>query len=126
LVGCRGTKHSIACSVKPANEFKFACPVCHQHMLADVASAGEHVECPTCHKQIIVPKVPGGATTKLILRGTQVSSTRGSTRFKGAGPQVVARTAVSIPMQPSLVMVAVVSFLVVAALILALSRGAHF
>jgi hypothetical protein len=93
-------------------------------MLADVANAGEHVECPTCHKQIIVPKVPGGATTKLILRGTQVSSTRGSTRFQGASSQVVARTAA--PLQPSLVLVAVMSFLLVAALVLALSRGAHF
>lgn len=104
-------------------------------MLVAVASAGEHIECPTCHKQIIVPKAPGAATTKLILRGTQVSSTRTTTRFHGADPQVVAEpestdpqavVRAAAPVRPSVVMFAVLSFLVVAGLVLALSRNAHF
>ena len=56
-------------------EFKFACPVCHQHIECDVEAAGSQIECPTCFKQIIVPKAPSGATTKLILRGTQPKAT---------------------------------------------------
>lgn len=56
--------------MKIAVEFKFSCPVCHQHIAADSSMAGTQIDCPTCFRAIIVPKAPTGNTTKLILRGT--------------------------------------------------------
>ena len=56
--------------MKTAVEFKFSCPVCHQHIAADSSMAGMQIDCPTCFRAIIVPKAPIGNTTKLILRGT--------------------------------------------------------
>src|SRR5437868_507756 len=66
-----GTDNSIDRAVKPAAEFKFSCPVCHQHIAAGAESAGTEIECPTCFRPIMVPRSPGNATTKLILRGRQ-------------------------------------------------------
>ena len=70
--------------MRPATEFKFACPVCHQHIIAASASAGAQIECPTCFRQIIIPRAPGGDTTKLILRGTQAGTGQAQTRFQPA------------------------------------------
>lgn len=53
--------------------------------MAAVASAGAQIECPTCFQQIRVPQTPGGHTTKLILRGTQVAH-KPQTRFQPAPP----------------------------------------
>jgi hypothetical protein len=79
-----GTDYSNEKSMKPVAEFKFACPVCHQHIMADSSAAGTQVECPTCFRQIIVPKAPTGETTKLILRGTQAG--KAQTRFQSTPP----------------------------------------
>lgn len=64
----------------PEAEFTFACPVCHQHIKAPTTAAGVHIECPTCFQQIIIPKAPGGETTKLILRATQAG--KAQTRYQ--------------------------------------------
>ncbi|MGA3164184.1 MAG: hypothetical protein ABSD77_08350 [Verrucomicrobiota bacterium] len=58
-------------------EFKFACPICHQHILYDADTAGMQIECPGCWKTIVVPKSTRTAATKLILQGmeTRVSPT---------------------------------------------------
>ena len=69
--------------MRPATEFKFSCPVCHQHIMAAVASAGAQIECPTCFQQILVPRTPGGDTTKLILCGTKVAG-KTQTQFQPA------------------------------------------
>jgi hypothetical protein len=52
------------------SEFKFACPVCGQHMAADSTASGMHVECPTCFQKVIVPQQPS-AKSKYILSATQ-------------------------------------------------------
>jgi len=62
--------------MSPVREFKFACPVCHQHIQCDAASSGQTIACPTCFRDLIVPQAPTGHTTKLILRGTQAPAIR--------------------------------------------------
>ena len=40
------------------SEFKYACPVCGQHMKCDSSQSGTVMECPTCFQKIIVPQAP--------------------------------------------------------------------
>ena len=61
---------------KAMSEFKFACPVCGQHITADAAASGSQLECPTCFQKIIVPQAPASADSKLILSATQVGKGR--------------------------------------------------
>ena len=49
------------------SEFKFACPVCGQHMACDTSQGGTVMECPTCFQQIVAPQASGNA--KFILTG---------------------------------------------------------
>lgn len=58
------------------SEFKFACPVCGQHITADSSNSGGHIDCPTCFQKIIVPQAPTSADPKFILSATQVSKPR--------------------------------------------------
>lgn len=60
------------------SEFKFACPVCGQHITADSATSGGQVECPTCFRKIVVPPAPASPDSKLILSAAQVDSRRDS------------------------------------------------
>src|SRR6187455_1968638 len=60
------------------SEFKFACPVCGQHITADSATSGGELECPTCFRKIVVPQAPATPDTKLILSAAQVESRRAS------------------------------------------------
>jgi regulation of enolase protein 1 (concanavalin A-like superfamily)/DNA-directed RNA polymerase subunit RPC12/RpoP len=54
------------------NEFKYACPVCGQHIKCDVSQAGSVMECPTCFQKITVPQAPSTADQKFILTGSKV------------------------------------------------------
>jgi hypothetical protein len=67
------------------SELKFACPVCEQHIACDPALGGLQMECPTCFRQIIIPKAPTGATTKLILLAKQARVQRPFVQTKPAG-----------------------------------------
>src|SRR5438552_5849085 len=58
------------------SEFKFACPVCGQHITADSGASGTQLECPTCFQKIIVPQAPASADSKLILSAVQVGKPR--------------------------------------------------
>jgi DNA-directed RNA polymerase subunit RPC12/RpoP len=58
------------------SEFKFACPVCGQHITADSSSSGGRIDCPTCYRKIIVPHAPTSGETKLILSATQADKPR--------------------------------------------------
>jgi len=51
------------------SEFKFACPVCTQHIRCDSAQSGTVMDCPTCFQKIIVPMAPESPDSKLILTG---------------------------------------------------------
>jgi hypothetical protein len=54
------------------SEFKFACPVCGQHMMCDISHGGSVMECPTCFQKIVAPHAPAPGT-KLILTGTKLT-----------------------------------------------------
>jgi DNA-directed RNA polymerase subunit RPC12/RpoP len=58
------------------SEFKFACPVCGQHITADSSTAGSQLECPTCFQKIVVPQGPTAGDSKLILSAAQASKPR--------------------------------------------------
>ncbi len=61
------------------SEFKFACPVCGQHMKCDSSHGGAVMQCPTCFQNITAPQAPA-ADSKFILTGTQVSEKKISVR----------------------------------------------
>jgi len=96
--------------VNTVREFKFACPVCHQHIKCDASSSGQIMACPTCYRQIVVPHAPSGNTTKLILRAKQADVP--------VGHRYVAVTKRNEPAHASLAMVAAISVLVVAGAVL--------
>jgi DNA-directed RNA polymerase subunit RPC12/RpoP len=52
------------------SEFKYACPVCGQHMMCDSSQSGSVMECPTCYQKIVAPQAPA-ADAKFILTGTK-------------------------------------------------------
>ncbi|MGD0262289.1 MAG: hypothetical protein ABSD29_21185 [Verrucomicrobiota bacterium] len=58
------------------SEFKFACPVCGQHITADSSTSGGQIECPTCFQKIFVPQAPATADSKFILSAAQVGKPR--------------------------------------------------
>lgn len=71
------------------SEFKFACPVCGQHITAASATSGSQIECPTCFQKIVVPQAPASGDSKLILSATQVGKPRPSPTELGvpSGPR---------------------------------------
>jgi len=58
------------------SEFKFACPVCGQHITADSNATGTKIECPTCFRKIVVPQAPAAADPKLILSAAHADKPR--------------------------------------------------
>jgi DNA-directed RNA polymerase subunit RPC12/RpoP len=54
------------------SEYKYACPVCGQHMMCDSSQAGSVMECPTCFQKITAPQAPTGDDQKFVLTGTKV------------------------------------------------------
>ncbi|HLH55468.1 MAG TPA: hypothetical protein VKY92_17835 [Verrucomicrobiae bacterium] len=58
------------------SEFKFACPVCGQHITADSTTSGSLLECPTCFQKLIVPQAPVSSEAKLILTAAKASAPR--------------------------------------------------
>ena len=61
------------------SEFKFACPVCGQHMMCDSSQGGSVMECPTCFQKIAAPQAPA-PDAKFILTGTKLSEKKISVR----------------------------------------------
>jgi DNA-directed RNA polymerase subunit RPC12/RpoP len=53
------------------SEFKYACPVCGQHIKCDSSQAGSQMECPTCFQKITVPQAPSSEEQKFIITGTK-------------------------------------------------------
>src|SRR5436190_22394056 len=58
------------------SEFKFACPVCGQHISCDSTKSGAQLDCPTCFQKLIVPNAPQGDLSKLILNAALADSRR--------------------------------------------------
>ena len=53
------------------SEFKYACPVCGQHIRCDSSQSGSMMECPTCFQKITVPQAPTTDEQKFIITGTK-------------------------------------------------------
>src|SRR6185312_4735901 len=58
------------------SEFKFACPICGQHITADSKDAGSQIACPTCYRKIIVPSAPTLADPKFVLSASEANKPR--------------------------------------------------
>jgi hypothetical protein len=58
------------------SEFKFACPVCGQHITADSSASGGQLSCPTCFRKIVIPQAPTAGDPKFILSAAQVAKPR--------------------------------------------------
>ena len=67
------------------SEFKYACPVCGQHIKCDSSQSGTVMECPTCFQKIIVPQAPTGEQT-LILTGTKAGNGRPAPKTSESDP----------------------------------------
>lgn len=52
--------------------FKFACPVCGQHISCEAEKAGSQMECPTCYQKLVVPQAPKDTDSKFILTASKV------------------------------------------------------
>jgi hypothetical protein len=61
------------------SEFKFACPVCGQHMQCDSSQGGTVMECPTCFQKITAPQAPSSDEQKFIITGTKKGGRPAST-----------------------------------------------
>jgi DNA-directed RNA polymerase subunit RPC12/RpoP len=87
-------------TAEPMSEFKFACPVCGQHITADSSTSGGQIECPTCFQKIVVPQAPASAETKFILSASQVSKPRpvsaNGTSLSESAPRSRARLSVGV------------------------------
>ena len=73
------------CFPRTMSEFKYACPVCGQHIRCDSSQAGAVMVCPTCFQKITVPQAPALADQKLILTGTQVVERKTAVPAAGGG-----------------------------------------
>jgi DNA-directed RNA polymerase subunit RPC12/RpoP len=57
------------------SEFKYACPICGQHMMCDESQAGSVMDCPTCFQKIVAPQAPAPGS-KFILTGSKLTDKR--------------------------------------------------
>lgn len=55
------------------SEFKFACPVCGQHITCATADSGSQMECPTCFRKLVIPQAPAEGA-KFILSAAEVAA----------------------------------------------------
>src|SRR5579871_2379178 len=58
------------------SEFKFACPICGQHITADSKDTGSKISCPTCFRQIVIPQAPALADPKFVISASEASKPR--------------------------------------------------
>lgn len=58
------------------SEFKFACPVCGQHIVCESDKTGMRMECPNCFREIVVPQPPASEETKFVLTTSEVRAER--------------------------------------------------
>src|SRR6185437_4383139 len=61
------------------SEFKFACPICGQHITADSKDTGSEIPCPTCYRKIVVPQAPSTDDPKFVISASEASKPRPQT-----------------------------------------------
>jgi DNA-directed RNA polymerase subunit RPC12/RpoP len=76
------------------SEFKFACPICGQHITADSKDTGSQIPCPTCFRKIVVPPAPTDVDPKFVLSASEANKPRPQTNPTPMGgiPRVPAKT----------------------------------
>ncbi len=91
------------------SEFKFACPVCGQHITADPRASGTELACPTCFRQIVVPQAPV-ADSKLILAAAHADKPRpgGGDPGQDLGPLSRRRARARLPGTAALLLLALI------------------
>ena len=105
------------------SEFKYACPVCGQHMKCDSSQSGTVMECPTCFQKIIAPQAPETDDPKFIIKGTKV----GERPVPGTTADVGAASKSPPPEESSLPTIAfIVILFFAAAVVLFAFRGSIF
>ncbi len=70
----------------PMSEFKFACPVCGQHITVPSSSSGKTMNCPTCFRPIVIPQAPAGNDSKLLLSAAEPAQPRPTSAVPDLGP----------------------------------------
>jgi DNA-directed RNA polymerase subunit RPC12/RpoP len=70
------------------SEFKFACPVCGQHITAESKDTGSEISCPTCYRKIIVPQAPATNDPKFVVSASEANKPRppSTTALEGFQP----------------------------------------
>lgn len=58
------------------SEFKFACPICGQHITADAKDTGSKISCPTCFRKIVVPQAPTSGDAKFVISASEANKPR--------------------------------------------------
>ena len=58
------------------SEFKFACPICGQHITADSKDTGSQIACPTCYRKIVVPPAPAMDDPKFVISASEANKPR--------------------------------------------------
>lgn len=58
------------------SEFKFACPICGQHITADSKDSGSKISCPTCFRKIVVPHAPTSSESKFVVSTSEADRPR--------------------------------------------------
>lgn len=66
------------------SEFKFACPVCGQHITCDSGSSGTQMDCPTCFRKLVVPQASAPGSKGFVLTAAEVSARPSSPPGNGA------------------------------------------
>lgn len=56
------------------SEFKFACPVCGQHITCDSGSSGTQMDCPTCFRKLVVPQAPATGSNSFVLTAAEAQT----------------------------------------------------
>ncbi len=75
------------------SEFKFACPVCGQHITCDSDSAGSQMGCPTCFRKLIVPQASAPGSKSFVLTAALVQERPASALESGKNGGAVAPVA---------------------------------
>lgn len=65
------------------SEFKYACPVCGQHIKCDTSQSGTVMDCPTCFQKIVAPQAPTNPDPKFVLTGQKYSEKKTPTTVPG-------------------------------------------
>jgi hypothetical protein len=78
------------------SDFKFACPVCGQHITCDAASSGSQMDCPTCFRKLVVPQAKAATSPNFVITASEVQKRTPPTPGNGVG---TSRSAAAPPQQ---------------------------